>query len=334
MKTITVTCNRASLNTTELVYVLPQIEQNVFAPYDMDIDSGGNLYFSSFPTTSAGIILKVKPDHTYSYQKLSTVMAIRAVKTNNSTLGYQPGDVLALQSTGNLDSPSSQMIYKIHFGDDGKNEMYAISMLLHGINLRDFVIGPQGSLYAIGTNPLQLYRLVEEGSWQPVCKNVLPPDAANLKPYKLEYFPAQHQFYVLFHDRIDYLPYSRHELLQISEDGQSANLIKAKTPLRNMTVDPAGNSLYLINQYRGVYGAVQLIRYVNTANPTPTFIPVPGDIDRDGKLDSQDIQLLLNAFIDTQIFTEEELSRLDVNGDGTITPQDAQDLWLQIYQKK
>jgi len=55
-----------------------------------------------------------------------------------------------------------------------------------------------------------------------------------------------------------------------------------------------------------------------------------GDVNEDGKLDNTDIQEILNIYLRGDALPADKLKIADVNGDGKVTPQDAQDLYLQI----
>ena len=70
-----------------------------------------------------------------------------------------------------------------------------------------------------------------------------------------------------------------------------------------------------------------------TYTPTPTIQPVHGDINGDGVLTTDDVTFLIEIYMSNPLLTQDEILRLDINGDGRITPQDAQDLWLLIKKK-
>jgi hypothetical protein len=60
-------------------------------------------------------------------------------------------------------------------------------------------------------------------------------------------------------------------------------------------------------------------------------VPQTGDANGDGVLNDDDILDLIEIFVSGQDLTPEQLEIMDVNKDGEVTPQDAQDLWLQIH---
>ena len=70
------------------------------------------------------------------------------------------------------------------------------------------------------------------------------------------------------------------------------------------------------------------------ATPTPTVTPVPveevpGDFSGDGVFDDEDVILILDFFLSEEEPTAEQLEAADADGNGVITPQDIQTLWLQ-----
>ncbi|MEW6233948.1 MAG: dockerin type I repeat-containing protein [Candidatus Omnitrophota bacterium] len=74
---------------------------------------------------------------------------------------------------------------------------------------------------------------------------------------------------------------------------------------------------------------------VEQPTPTPTQTPkpqaVPGDADGDGIVTDEDITSLLQVFLTVDAPTAEQLAILDMNKDGKITPQDAQDLYKKLH---
>ena len=70
--------------------------------------------------------------------------------------------------------------------------------------------------------------------------------------------------------------------------------------------------------------------------PTPTTPPaaLPGDATGDGVVDDSDVIGLLDVALGIDTPTPEQLAALDLNGDGRITPQDAQDLYLRLHPRQ
>lgn len=66
-----------------------------------------------------------------------------------------------------------------------------------------------------------------------------------------------------------------------------------------------------------------------TRTPTPTNTPVPLPEEEQDKVDDI-LEFLSNGTINGQPPSEEDLQNLDFNGDGNVTSQDAQDLFLQL----
>ncbi len=70
-----------------------------------------------------------------------------------------------------------------------------------------------------------------------------------------------------------------------------------------------------------------------TSTPEPTSTPTasqPGDFNGDAVIDNEDVEAILMFFLTNQEPTAELLEIADINGDGRITPQDAQDVFLMI----
>ena len=307
------------------LFTMPFINEFGFYPCDMKIDRKGIFYLLGFNYKKKDMIclLACKSDGSYE-----TVFSLDSTRyTGNSAFtpsfhilnkpnlatGSNQDDLLFFTWTArkNPEDPIHNQLYRIF--RDGNNYKNELVWENNTLEICRFIVKPDGELYLLEKQG-KIYHLKNDKNLELFAE--LPQLQPQESYSRIEYYPADAAFYV----------YRGNTLYRISQDGKSITTVLKNVILYTLSASPDGRVLYTICLwYKCIYPAycsIQAIRKISPPN---------GDINIDLMVNDQDVFDLLKVYQDGIHIPKADLRHYDLNSDGAITPQDAQDLWKRIH---